>query len=119
MIYKQLNEQFSVSDQITVNDIPEIIEHNVDLIICNRPDNEEPNQPTYSDIKKAANKLGIKTALLDFSSYHINNIERDKLIPFIETGKKIHLYCRTGSRSTRLWRAALCLTMSEPEAAIS
>ena len=115
MIYKQLNEQFSVSDQITTDDIAEIASHNVELVICNRPDDEEPEQPKYADIKKAIESHGMKAELLDFSSYHIDETQRDKLIPFIHTGQKIHLYCRTGSRSTRLWRSTVHLTMSEPE----
>ncbi len=115
MIYKQLNEQFSVSDQITVDDIAEIASHGADIVMCNRPDDEEPNQPKYADIKKAVEAHGMEAELLDFSSYHIDDVHRDMLMPFIKTGKKIHLYCRTGSRSTRLWRSTVHLTMSEPE----
>lgn len=115
MIYKQLNEQFSVSDQITIDDIAEIASHGIDIVMCNRPDDEESNQPKYADIMEAVEAHGMEAELLDFSSYHIDDSYRDKLIPFIRTGKKIHLYCRTGSRSTRLWRSTVHLTMSEPE----
>jgi len=115
LIYKKLNKQFSVSDQIDVDDIDELVAHGVQIIICNRPDNEEPNQPLFESIKKAAEAQSIETHLLDFSSYHIKDKHRDQLVPFINSNKKIHLYCRTGSRSTRLWRSVIHLSMNKPE----
>lgn len=115
MIYKQLNDQFSVSDQITVEDLAEIAQHDVQLLVCNRPDDEEPNQPKFADIQQAAQTLGIEATLLDFASYHIEDDNRDKLIELMEKGQKTHLYCRTGARSTRLWRSTVALTMSHPE----
>ncbi len=102
----QLNNQVSASAQITVDDIPEIIANGTELLVCNRPDDEDVGQTPYADIKAAAQAQGLETKLLAFSSYQIANEDRDKLVDLICTKKKIHLYCRSGSRSRRLWRMA-------------
>jgi uncharacterized protein (TIGR01244 family) len=102
----QLNNQVSVSDQITVDDIPEIVANGVELLVCNRPDNEDAGQTPFEEIKAAAEAQGLKTRLLAFSSYQIKNEDRDRLVELICTKQKIHLYCRSGSRSRRLWITA-------------
>lgn len=102
----QLNEQVSVSDQITVDDIAELQEQGIELLICNRPDDEDVGQTPFADIKAAAEAAGINTGLLAFSSYQITDQDRDQLVELIKSHQKIHLYCRSGSRSRRLWRSA-------------
>lgn len=102
----QLNNQVSASAQITVDDIPAIIESGAELLVCNRPDDEDVGQTPYAQIKAAAELAGLETKLLAFSSYQISNEDRDRLVDLIRTKKKIHLYCRSGSRSRRLWITA-------------
>lgn len=102
----QLNKQVSVSDQMTVADVPEIVGNGVQLLVCNRPDDEDEGQTPYAEIKAAAEAAGLNTSLLAFSSYQISNDDRDRLIELIKTGQKIHLYCRSGSRSRFLWITA-------------
>ena len=102
----KLNNQVTASAQITVDDIPEIVASGTELLVCNRPDEEDVGQTPFEQIKQAAEAQGLETELLAFSSYQIANEDRDKLVALIETGKKIHLYCRSGSRSRRLWRMA-------------
>ena len=102
----QLNKQVSVSGQITVEDIAALRDTGIELLVCNRPDDEDVGQTPFSEIKQAAESAGLATDLLAFSSYQIENEDRDKLVKLIESGQKIHLYCRSGSRSRRLWGAA-------------
>ena len=102
----KLNNQVTASAQITTEDIPEIIASGAEMLVCNRPDDEDVGQTPYAEIKAAAEEQGLETKLLAFSSYQIANEDRDRLVDLICTGKKIHLYCRSGSRSRRLWRMA-------------
>lgn len=102
----QLNKQVSVSGQITVDDIAGIKDSGIELLVCNRPDDEDVDQTPFDEIKQAAESVGLDTDFLAFSSYQVTNKDRDGLIKLIESGKKIHLYCRSGSRSRRLWRSA-------------
>jgi sulfide:quinone oxidoreductase len=102
----QLNNQVSVSDQMTVDDVAEVVANGVQLLVCNRPDHEDEGQPDFADIKLAAEQVGLNTTMLAFSSYHTTDDDRDRLIELINTKQKIHLYCRSGSRSRMLWQAA-------------
>jgi uncharacterized protein (TIGR01244 family) len=102
----QLNKQVSVSDQMTTDDVAEVVANGVELLVCNRPDDEDVGQTPYSEIQAEAERQGLKTHLLAFSSYQITNDNRDLLVDLICTKKKIHLYCRSGARSRRLWRTA-------------
>ena len=51
---QKLSEKVSVSTQITTDDLKEIAGAGVTTLICNRPDGEEPDQPTMKEIKVAA-----------------------------------------------------------------
>lgn len=106
MNLQQLNNQVSVSDQMTVDDVAEVVANGVELLVCNRPDGEDAGQTPYKDIQSAAKAVGLEFELLAFSSYQITNDNRDKLVDLICSKKKIHLYCRSGARSRRLWRTA-------------
>ncbi|MFT5612398.1 MAG: hypothetical protein ACI9WC_002999 [Arenicella sp.] len=102
----QLNKQVSVSDQMTVDDVAEVVANGVKLLVCNRPDDEDVGQTPYLEIQAEAERQGLNTHLLAFSSYQITNDNRDLLVELIATKQKIHLYCRSGSRSRRLWQTA-------------
>jgi uncharacterized protein (TIGR01244 family) len=106
MNLQQLNNQVSVSDQMTVHDVQEVLANRVEMLVCNRPDGEDEGQTPFADIQAEAEKVGIEFKLLAFSSYQITDDNRDKLVDLICSKKKIHLYCRSGARSRRLWRTA-------------
>ncbi|MCH2192139.1 MAG: sulfur transferase domain-containing protein [Gammaproteobacteria bacterium] len=106
MNYLELNEQVSASGQLGIDDIDRLSTEKVELLVCNRPDDEDEGQLPYETIAAAAKEKGIETRLLAFSSYQIQNEDRDKLIEILKENKRTHLYCRSGARSKRLWRMA-------------
>lgn len=106
MNYIKLNDQVSVSGQLTAEDLDLLLAENVELIVCNRPDGEDEGQLNYEDLAKAAVARGIDARLLAFSSYQISPVDRDELVKILCEKKRTHLYCRSGARSKRLWRMA-------------
>lgn len=102
----QMTSQVSVSDQIDVDDVQALIDEGVELLVCNRPDGEDGEQTPYTTIQEEAKRLGLEVKSIAFSSYQIQPENRDEFIQLIRTRKRIHLYCRSGSRSERLWREA-------------
>ena len=102
----KLNEQVSASGQLVVEDIQSLADEQIELLVCNRPDGEDEGQTPYRDIARAAQQQGIETRQLAFSSYQIENDDRDELIKILAENKRTHLYCRSGARSKRLWRMA-------------
>jgi len=115
MQIEQLTKQVSVSGQITVEDVQNFVDQGVQLLVCNRPDGEDEGQTEYKLIEAEAERLGLTFRLLAFSSYQIKPENRDEFIKLIQTRQRIHCYCRSGSRSKRLWREANFIIGGEPE----
>ena len=62
MELKKISPEFTVSPQISVEDVKAIAAQGYRAIICNRPDGEGADQPNFEEIKAAAKAAGI-TAL--------------------------------------------------------
>lgn len=111
----QLTTQVSVSGQLAVEDVHKLLDDGVELLVCNRPDDEDEGQTPCTLIEAEAKRLGLPFKRLQFSSYQITPENRDEFVELIQTRKRIHCYCRSGARSKRLWREANFLVGGEAE----
>ncbi|HYW16141.1 MAG TPA: TIGR01244 family sulfur transferase [Allosphingosinicella sp.] len=90
--------------QLTAGDVDEAAALGVRLIVNNRPDGEEPGQPSSAEIETAARAAG-----LDYR--HIPNAggfppeQVEAMAEALEQGPVL-AFCRTGTRSTYLWALA-------------
>jgi len=104
MNLQQLDEKFSISEQIALDDIKILASQGVKTIICNRPDDEEPNQITCAEIKAVADEFEINFVHIPVPS---RDIPADALQEFSKviasTNEKTHAYCKTGTRSSIFW----------------
>lgn len=104
MDLKKITEKISVSPQIMPQDMEAIKEAGFRAIICNRPDGEGADQPSFEEIEKAAKKAGIEAAYVPITS----GVVRDEDVAAFGTALKdlarpVLAYCRTGTRSATLW----------------
>lgn len=114
---KQVNEQFSVSPQITIDDLPGLADRGVRSLICNRPDGEAADQPNVVEIETAAAKAGMKLVYLPVAS---GNFDDQDVAEFLAALQRlpgpVHAFCRTGTRSITLWaKSQLRLGKTTPE----
>lgn len=100
---KKLSDELSVCSFVTPAELPQFA-HQFRTIINNRPDAEEPGQPTSADIEVAARELGLQYV-------HI------PVIPGQITDEQIHAFaralgdkpgpalafCKSGTRAASLW----------------
>ena len=104
---KQVAENYCVSEQIEIEDIPGIVAAGIGTVICNRPDYEEPGQPLAADIATECEKNGISYHYLPFQG---PNLTADIVGTFREilksSGKPVLGYCRSGQRSAFLHATA-------------
>jgi uncharacterized protein (TIGR01244 family) len=56
---RELGERVMVSGQLAAHEVAGLAEQGVTLIVNNRPDGEEPDQPLAGDIEAAAEAAGI------------------------------------------------------------
>ncbi|WP_144157010.1 aminotransferase class V-fold PLP-dependent enzyme [Paraburkholderia sp. BCC1885] len=105
----RISPEFAIAPQLTLDDLQAVRNQGFRTIICNRPDGEEPGQPTFSDIAEAAGRLGIEARYLPVVSGKIGEDDLASFAGYIESlPAPVLAYCSTGTRSGMLWN------MSEP-----
>jgi len=104
MDIKPISEQLSLSEQLQLSDVKTLAEQGYRSIICNRPDGEGADQPTFDEIKAAAEPLGLDIRYLPVVPGKISD---DDVATFSqamhELPKPTLAFCRTGTRSATLW----------------
>ena len=88
----KLNNQVTVSDQITCADIAELKAAGVEVIVCNRPDGEADDQPTMQEISAAASSEGIEFHEIPFKPSKFSAEDQQRLLAVLKTNKKTHAY---------------------------
>ena len=105
--FKQLTDNLWASPQITVDDVARAKSEGFTHIICNRPDDEAPGQPSAMEIGSAARQHGMGFTSIPVSSagFSLPQVAamQDALA---KGGNKVLAYCRSGTRSTLLWALA-------------
>ena len=104
MDIKSLTAELSVSKQILPEDMQAIKNAGFRAIICNRPDGEGADQPTFEEISKAAQTAGLEAAYLPIVSGKVTDedaVAFDKMLA--QLPGPVLAYCRTGTRSATLW----------------
>ena len=104
MDVKRIDDKFSVSPQISPEDVKAIKAQGFVAIVNNRPDGESPDQPPGATIEKAAHEAGLSYHYIPLGREGVSQdmIERTKQVLEGSTGP-VFAYCRSGTRSTTLW----------------
>jgi sulfide:quinone oxidoreductase len=104
MELKEISSKITVSPQVTKKDVAEIKAKGFRAIICNRPDGEGADQPSFEEINAAAKLAGIEARYLPVQSGMVTDEDvaafRDALE---ELPRPLLAYCRSGTRSATLW----------------
>lgn len=117
MTFNQIAPGFSVSAQLTADDVRDAAAQGFKSIICNRPDGEEAGQPSAAQVRDQAAELGLKFAHIPVISGAITDADGAKMqAALAELPSPVLGYCRSGARSTKLWEMAQ-LAANNPSAA--
>ena len=104
MELKTIDKGLTVSPQIAAADVAKIKKEGFRSIICNRPDGEGADQPTFAEIEKAAKKAGLEIRYLPVVSGKVQDADATQFGEALsEMPKPVFAYCRTGTRSATLW----------------
>lgn len=116
MKFNQIDTGLSISPQITAAQMPDIAKAGFRAIICNRPDGEAADQPTFEEIEAAAASAGLEARYLPIVA---GKVQDEDAVSFgtamTELPGPVLAYCRTGTRSATLWSLANADTLSAPE----
>ena len=103
---KRLDERTFVAGQIRPEDLPAIKAAGVTAIVNNRPDGEEPGQPTDAEIAAAAAAAGLAYRHIPMAGGLSPALVQDMADALADAPGPLLAFCRSGTRSTYLWALA-------------
>lgn len=112
---RPLGEAVWAAPQIAVGDLEAVVATGVRRVINNRPDFEDPGQPTSAEMEAAARAAG-----LDYVHAPVVGMPGPDAVraiaAAIEAEEPFLMYCRSGTRSTIAWALAMrSLDRAEPD----
>jgi uncharacterized protein (TIGR01244 family) len=101
--FRRVTDEFTTAPQISVADVAEAARQGFKTVINNRPDGEDPAQPSAAQIEAAAKAAGL-------AYFHIpvrggptpDQVEQTKAI-LAEAETPVLAFCRSGTRSIVTW----------------
>ena len=104
---RQLDDRTLVSGQIAPHEVAGLAAQGITVLVNNRPDGEEADQPLASDIEEAARQAGIAYRYVPiFRGIGPADVEAMQEALVEAEGGKMLAFCRSGTRSTYLWALA-------------
>lgn len=112
MKFAKINNELTVSDQITIEDLKEIQAQGYKTIFCNRPDHESEDQLDFAIISNEAEKLGIRVIHQPVIGGQISDFDITQFSGYFRLAEKpVFAYCRTGTRCSTLWALSHAKTL--------
>jgi uncharacterized protein (TIGR01244 family) len=102
---RALSETVWASPQLSPAALTALAEAGVGRIVNNRPDDEEPGQPTASEMETAAVAAGLDYVWIPISGMP-TPAQAAAVADALADGKPTVLFCRSGMRSSAAWAMA-------------
>ena len=113
---RTVNESISVAPQIAVGDVADIAAAGFKTIVNNRPDEEEPGQPSGAEIQAAAEAAGLAYVAIPVTHAGFSHPQLDAMTEALVAAKgPVLAYCRSGTRSCNLWALAAAKAGRNPD----
>lgn len=115
---KPLSASVSVGPQLQPSDMAALVGEGYASVINNRPDDEEPGQPSSSELEAAAAAAG-----LAYLHAPIRGMPDDQTVAAVGdrlkadtvSSARTAMFCRSGMRSTAAWAMAQRLNGADPD----
>ena len=107
MIITRLSPELAVSPQLYASDLESVRGSDFSTIVDNRPDGEEVGQPTASELAAEARRLGLAFIHIPIVPGRMEDADARALAEALAASDgPVLAFCRTGARSTNLWKRA-------------
>ena len=116
MDIRPITDRYSVSPQISVEDVPAIAEAGYTKVICNRPNVEVPPSHQADAIEQAVRAAGMEFEVLELTHQTMTpeNVERQRELADCDSGKVL-AYCASGTRCSVVWALGQCQDLAPDE----
>lgn len=108
MNFRPLTPDILTAGQIGAGDVDAARDQGVGLIINNRPDGEEPGQPSSAEVEAWARAAGLDYVWLPVRGRPTPD-QAQEMADLMKKGARTLAFCRSGMRSTALWAMAEAL----------
>lgn len=113
--FRRVTDSLSVSPQVTEADMARAAREGFVLVINNRPDGEDPSQPSSAAIEAAARAAG-----LDYLHAPVRGGPSQEQVEAVRTaieaaGGPVLAFCRSGTRSIVTWAIGQALAGEDRE----
>ena len=120
MHIRRIDDRISVSPQITADDVATLKAQGFTTIVNNRPEGEEPGQPTGDAIADAAASAGMAYHAIPITHAGFSHPQLDAMAGVLtDSSGPILAYCRSGTRSCNLWALASAKTGGDPDTLVA
>lgn len=113
---RRVSDDFCVAPQIAPGDLAEVKERGFVTVISNRPDCEEPGQPSAAQIEDAAASAGLSFRHIPIAGAFSEAQVAEMADALADASGPVFAFCRSGTRSTLLWSLAQASKGGDPEA---
>lgn len=113
---RRIDETIAVAPQILPGEMAEIAAMGYRAIINNRPDDEEPGQPSGDAVRQAAEDAGLAYTAIPVTHAGFSHPQIDAMQAAIDAaGGPVLAYCRSGTRSCNLWALSAAKAGGSPD----
>lgn len=112
---RTIDDHVAVAPQITPEEVAALAAAGFTEIVNNRPEDEEPGQPSGAEIAAAAEAAGIayRAIPVTHAGFSANQVEAMASALASSSGAVL-AYCRSGTRSAHLWALARARMGDDP-----
>lgn len=108
--FHRVTPHFAVAGQVTLDDVARAAAEGFKVLVVNRPEGEDPEQPKLAEIRAAAESAGLRFRVLPFTGPPPPAAVAETAEIIEEAPGPVLAYCRTGRRSIMAWAMAEALT---------
>ena len=106
-MFRKIDDSISVAAQIDIDDVAAAAAQGFTLIINNRPEQEEPGQPSGDSIREAARAAGLGYVAIPITPGGFSPSQVEAMQQALAGAEgPVLAYCRSGTRSTFCWALA-------------
>lgn len=106
-MFRKIDDSISVAGQVSPEDIAAAAAQGFTMVINNRPDDEQPGQPSGADLRAAAEAAGLKYRAIPITHAGFSEPQVVAMgAALADAGGPVLAFCRSGTRSTFVWALA-------------
>ena len=104
--FRRVTDDFTTAPQISLDDVAEAARQGFKTLISNRPDGEEPGQPSAAEIAAAARAAGLAYHPIPVTGGPTPAQVEQTPALLAEAEAPVLAFCRSGTRSIVTWSLA-------------